>query len=86
MSAQAWITLIATLATVVVLAGFLIQVALVLWKVERRLRDILGAVVAINERTAPAGPVVVEINQALSGVLTALQGVLTKKRPKKWVP
>jgi hypothetical protein len=86
MSAQAWITLVASLLTVVVLAAFLIQVALVLWRVERRLRAVLSAVEGINQRAAPAGPVVLEINRALEGVLRGLQGVLTKKRPKKWVP
>jgi hypothetical protein len=79
-SVAAVVTIVAALVTVVVLAGFLIQVALVLSRVERRLREVVAGVEIINERAAPAGPVVLEINQVLDGVLKALQGVLGKRR------
>ena len=85
MSVVAQITIIAAVVTIVVLAGFLIQVARTLWRVERRLREVLSAVADINEKAAPAGPVVLEINRTLDGVLYGLQGVLAKRRPKKWV-
>lgn len=83
MSFAAVVTIIGVVLTVLALAGYLIYVALVLRGVEKRLGAIAGGVEVINGKAAPAGPVVKEINQALTGVNNALQAVLTKKRPPK---
>jgi hypothetical protein len=86
MSPAAVVTVVLALLTVVVLAAFLIYIAILLLGVTRRLNAIAGGVPVITAKAEPAGPVVNEINQDLAGVYNALLGVLTKSRPPKRKP
>jgi hypothetical protein len=73
---------------VVVLAAYLIRVALILRRVDRKLGAVIGGLGAVVDKTQPIGPIVEEINNDLAGVDNALQGVLTKERspmPAPWV-
>ncbi len=82
------VTIIGALLTVVVLAAYLIRVALLLRRVERKLSAVLDGLGAVVEKTEPIGAVVGEINNDLVGVDNALQDVLTKERsplPPPWV-
>jgi len=86
--AAAWVTIILALLTVVVLAAYLIRVALILRRVERSLATVIGGVGAIVDKTKPINSVLGEINQDLAGVDSALQEVLTRERsplPPPWV-
>ncbi len=80
------VTIVGAVLTVLALAGFLIAVALILWRVDRRLTSITAGVGVITAKAAPAGPVVREINRDLTGVNNALQGVLGKSRQPKFRP
>ena len=86
MPTVAVVTIVGAALTVLALAGFLISVALILWRVDRRLRSITAGVGVITEKAAPAGPVVREINQDLAGVDNALRAVLSKRRLPKFRP
>lgn len=86
MNSAAVVTIVGALLTVLVLAAYLIYVALLLRRVDTRLSAITAGVQAITNKAAPAGPVVREINKDLTGVNNALQAVLTKKRPPKRKP
>ncbi|MGH3612395.1 MAG: hypothetical protein ACRDRK_07310 [Pseudonocardia sp.] len=86
MNSAAVVTIIGALLTVLVLAAYLIYVALVLRRVDGRLSEITTGVEAITYKAEPAGPVVREINKDLTGVNNALQAVLTKQRPPKRQP
>lgn len=82
------VTIIGALLTVVVLAAYLIRVALILRRVDRKLGAVIGGLGAVVEKTEPIGSVVGEINNDLAGVDNALQDVLTKERsplPPPWV-
>ena len=82
------VTIIGALLTVVVLAAYLIRVALILRRVDRKLGAVIGGLGAVVDKTQPIGPIVEEINNDLAGVDNALQGVLTKERspmPAPWV-
>jgi len=83
MSFAAVVTIIGVVLTVLALAGYLIYVALLLRGVDRQLSKINVGIAGITGKAGAAGPVILEINEALSGVNNALQGVLTKKRPPK---
>lgn len=80
MSLAAVVTIIGAVLTVIVLAAYLIYVALALRGVSERLRIINSALPLVAQKAAAAGPVVVEINKALAGVDAALQAVLAKDR------
>ena len=82
------VTIIGALLTVVVLAAYLIRVALILRRVDRKLGAVIGGLGAVVDKTQPIGPIVEEINNDLAGVDNALRGVLTKERsplPAPWV-
>jgi hypothetical protein len=83
MTSAGWVTVVLALVTVLVLAAFLISVALILRGVDNRLTQIAGHVGAINEKSGPVGPVIREINRDLTGLNAGLQRVLTKPRPAK---
>ncbi len=88
MPLAAVVTIIGALLTVVVLAAYLIRVALILRRVNGKLGAVLDGLGAVMDKTQPIGPIVGEINNDLAGVDNALQGVLTKDRsplPPKWV-
>ncbi|MGH3566998.1 MAG: hypothetical protein ACRDRH_13390 [Pseudonocardia sp.] len=86
MISAAVVTIIGALLTVLVLAAYLIYVALVLRRVDGRLSAITAGVESITYKAELAGPIVREINKDLTGVNNALQAVLTKKRPPKRKP
>ncbi|MCA1675410.1 MAG: DUF4383 domain-containing protein [Actinobacteria bacterium] len=82
------VTIIGALLTVVVLAAYLIRVALILRRVDRKLGAVIDGLGAVVDKTQPIGPIVGEINSDLAGVDNALQDVLTKERsplPEPWV-
>ena len=83
MSVAAVVTIVAAVLTVLVLAAYLIYVALILWRVDARLTAITAGLESINQKAAPVGPILNEINNDLAGVDAALRAVLTKKRPPK---
>ncbi len=83
MTFAAVVTIVAAVLTVLVLAAYLIYVALVLWRVDARLTAIVAGLESINEKAAPIGPVLNEINTDLAGVDAGLRAVLTKKRAPK---
>lgn len=66
MSAAPVVTLIGVALTVVVIALYLIGIALILKRVHARLVTILGAVVEVSEKSAPAGDVIAGINADLA--------------------
>jgi hypothetical protein len=74
------ITIVVVALTVLVLAAYLIYVVLVLWRVDARLTAITAGLESINEKAAPIGPVLMEINNDLAQVDGALQAVLMKQR------
>lgn len=80
MPAAAVITIIGAILTVVVLAAYLIRVALILRRVSGKLSAVIAGVGSATEKTQPVGSIVREINKDLAGVDSALQGVLTKNR------
>jgi hypothetical protein len=74
------ITIIGALLTIVVLAAYLIRVALILGRVNGKLGAVIVGVESAGQKTAPVGSIVREINKDLAGVDSALQGVLAKER------
>ena len=80
------VTIIGALLTVIVLAAYLIRVALILGRVNGKLGAVLVGVESAGQKTQPVGSIVREINADLTGVDKALQGVLTKERTPKAPP
>ncbi|MBV9142964.1 MAG: hypothetical protein JO115_18975 [Pseudonocardiales bacterium] len=78
MPLAAIITIIGALLTVLVLAAYLISIALVLWRVDAKLGAITAGLHSVTEKTKPIGPIVEEINRDLAGVDNALRAVLAK--------
>jgi hypothetical protein len=78
MPLAAVITIIGALLTVLVLAAYLISIALVLWRTDAKLRAITADLHLVTEKTKPIGPIVGEINKDLVGVDNALRAVLAK--------
>ena len=78
MPAAAVFTIILAVLTVLVLAAYLISIALVLWRVNARLRAVTAGLHLVTERTEPIGPIVGEINNDLAGVDDALRAVLAR--------
>ena len=85
MTFAAVVTIVAAGLTVLVLAAYLIYVGLVLWRVDARLTAITAGLESINQKAAPVGPILTEINSDLAGVDGALRAVLTKRRAPKGV-
>jgi hypothetical protein len=77
------VTIIGALLTVIVLAAYLIRVALILRRVSGKLGAVIVGVGSAGEKTAPVGSIVGEINKDLAGVDNALKGVLAKERSPK---
>ena len=74
------ITIIGALLTVLVLAAYLISIAIVLRRVDAKLHAITAGLRSIPGKTEPIGSIVGEINNDLAGVDNALRAVLTKAR------
>ena len=73
MSPAAVVTIIATLLTVLVLAGYLIRIASVLGRVNVKLRAVTDDLHVVAQKTEPAGSIVREMNGDLAGVDEALR-------------
>ncbi|MCA1671617.1 MAG: hypothetical protein LC799_05250 [Actinobacteria bacterium] len=78
MPLAAVITIIGAGLTVLVLAAYLISIALVLWRVNAKLRAVTAGLHLVTERTEPIGSIVGEINSDLVGVDDALRAVLAR--------
>lgn len=83
MPLAAVVTLIATALTVVVLAVYLIRVALILKHVNFTLGTVIAGVRAIANQTEPLGQVVNDINQELDGLRAALEALVEAKSKSK---
>ena len=73
------VTLIGVALTVLALAGYLIQVALILRHVNFTLGTIIAGVRSIANQTEPLGPIIDEINRDLADVRSSLDGLLARK-------
>jgi hypothetical protein len=71
-------TIIGAALIVVVLAVYLISIALILRRVDARLRAVNTNLYSVTEKTKPVGPIVGEINSNLAGADNALRAVLAK--------
>ncbi|MGH3534117.1 MAG: hypothetical protein ACRDQG_05310 [Pseudonocardiaceae bacterium] len=78
MPLAAVITIIGAALTVLVLAAYLISIALVLRRVDTKLRAVTAGLHVVPEKTKPIGSIVGEINNDLAGVDSALRAVLAK--------
>jgi hypothetical protein len=79
----ALVTILGALLIVALLAIYLIQVASLLWRVDRKLGAILTRIASINQKAEPVGLVISQINEDLSGADSALRDVLSKQRPPR---
>ncbi|HET9258290.1 MAG TPA: hypothetical protein VFO16_24255 [Pseudonocardiaceae bacterium] len=80
MPAAAVITIIGALLTVVVLAAYLISIALVLGRVNSKLSAVTDSLPVVAQKTEPVGSIIGDINNNLAGVDSALRSVLAKAR------
>ncbi len=71
-------TIIGAVLTVLVLAAYLINIALVLRRIDTKLREVTSGLHLVTERTEPIGSIIGEINSDLSGVDDALRTVLAR--------
>jgi hypothetical protein len=78
MPPTAIITIIGAGLTVLVLAAYLISIALVLRRVDAKLSAVTTGLHSVTEKTKPIGPIVEEINRDLAGVDNALRAVLAR--------
>lgn len=78
MPLAAVITIIGAALTVLVLAAYLIGIALVLWRVNSKLRAVTAALPLVAERTEPIGSIVGEINKDLARADDGLRAVLAR--------
>jgi hypothetical protein len=78
MPLAAVITIIGAALTVLVLAAYLISVALILRRVDTNLHAITAGLQSIPDKTAPIGSIVGQINKDLDGVDNALRAVLAR--------
>ncbi|MGQ0775566.1 MAG: hypothetical protein ACT4NY_14295 [Pseudonocardiales bacterium] len=78
MPLAAVITIIGAALTVLVLAAYLISIALVLGRVAAKLRATTADLHLVTERTEPIGSIVGAINNDLAGVDDALRTVLAR--------
>lgn len=78
MPLAAVITIIGAGLTVLVLAAYLIGIALVLLRVNAKLRETTAGLHVVTERTEPIGSIVGAINSDLAGVDDALRATLAR--------
>jgi hypothetical protein len=78
MPLAAIITIIGALLTVLVLAAYLISIAIVLRRVDAKLHAITAGLHLVPEKTEPVGAIIGEINNELGRVDDALRAVLTR--------
>jgi hypothetical protein len=80
MSLAAVFTIIGAALTVLVLAAYLINIALVLRRIDAKLRAVTAGLHLVPQKTEPVGSIVGDINNNLAGVDDALRAVLAKHR------
>jgi hypothetical protein len=78
MPAAAIVTIILAALTVLVLAAYLISVAIVLQRVDSKLRAVTAGLRLVPDRTKPIGSIVGDINSELASVDYALRVVLAR--------
>ena len=78
MSLAAVITIIGAALTVLVLAAYLISIALILRRVDTKLHAVTAGLHSVPDKTEPIGSIVGQINKDLAGVDNALRAVLAK--------
>ncbi|MGH3720907.1 MAG: hypothetical protein ACRDRI_19075 [Pseudonocardiaceae bacterium] len=71
-------TIVCAGLTILVLAAYLIGIALVLRRIDARLRAVTTGLHVVTEKTEPIGSIVGEINSDLAGVDNALRAVLAR--------
>jgi hypothetical protein len=79
MPAAAVFTIVLAALTILVLAVYLIGIALVLGRIHAKLREVNTGLHLIPERTEPIGSIIGEINSDLAGANDALRAVLARK-------
>jgi hypothetical protein len=79
MNAATIVTIIAAFATILVIGGFLVAAAYILFTIERQLHAIIGSVATITERTQPVAGVVDAINGDLERASGSLTSLLSRK-------
>ncbi len=80
MPAAAVFTIICAVLTILVLAAYLISIALVLRRIDTKLRTVTAGLHVIPQKTEPIGSIIGEINNDLARVDDALRAVLAKRR------
>jgi uncharacterized membrane protein affecting hemolysin expression len=80
MPAAAIVTIVLALLTVLVLAAYLISIALVLGRVNSKLRAVTASLPIVAQKTEPVGSILGDINNNLAGVDKALRSALGKSR------
>jgi uncharacterized membrane protein affecting hemolysin expression len=76
MPAAGIITIIFALLTVLVLAAYLISIALVLRRVNAQLHAVTAGLPTVAQKTEPVGSIIDDINNDLAGVDGALRRVV----------
>jgi uncharacterized membrane protein affecting hemolysin expression len=76
MPAAGIVTIILALLTVLVLAAYLISIAMVLRRVDGKLHAVTASLPTVTEKTEPVGSIIGGINNDLAGVDSALRRVL----------
>jgi hypothetical protein len=76
------LTLLEVLLLVVVLAGYLIAIAATLRRVSHTLGLVTFGVRAIEHQTAPIGPALKDVNEALGAVAAALEDAVGTPTPE----
>ncbi|MBV8539744.1 MAG: hypothetical protein JO063_14540 [Pseudonocardiales bacterium] len=79
MPVAAIFTIVGAGLTVLVLAAYLISIALVLRRVDARLRAVTTGLHVVADKTEPVGSIIGEINSDLAGVNDALRAVLGRR-------
>jgi hypothetical protein len=78
MPVAAIITIIGAALTVLVLAAYLISIALILRRVDTKLHAVTAGLRSVPDKTAPIGSIVEQINKDLAGADNALRAVITR--------
>ena len=86
MGAHAVVTLIAAALAIAVTAMYLIKIVFILWTVISRLYTILDAVVAVTEKSQPAGPVLADIKRDLDAARRAMEGAVQRLEQRTAAP
>lgn len=83
MPAAAVVTLVLTALTVLVLAFYLVRVALALRHVTRSLGALVGGLEAIGRQTHPLGDLIGDVNREVAAIQQALHGVVGDVEPEE---